>query len=502
MNISTEPVTFKEYVSIRNDFVLKNDDGRIIVYSLSPFDSSHYTIQPLDGFALSLLDGKRKFSEIEDEFRQFFPDAEISLTEIVTEVDNLVRGDPSLINIKGEGLLEQSDRPITHSITYNPKEFIVSVEKFREIMADIRTRTRLSTPLTIMTFFTDRCQTDCIYCYVDKTYGPEMPMTRWRELIREMKELDIMQVGLDGGEPLARPDGLEFLEELIGNDMVFLLSTKARFTKEHVSRLMDAGFRNKVRNYIERNVQLSIDAWDDKLIERITGSSVFKKNIIDTFDNFMEAGVEPRIKSVILPMNADQPLKVVEFFYPRGARQFRFSQYFRSFYRHSEDFFMKENSRRVFLEQLEEIHSRYPDADIQDDFSGGVITDPDTPRTTADKEKAWARRAGCAGGWTMLGVAPGGGAILCEMMLHREPYLLGDLNTQSLMEVWNSRKLLDFIYPPRDKFKGTVCYDCPDFETCHWEKGYCYRDAYFSYGTIYEAPPNCPRQNKPGIRVT
>jgi hypothetical protein len=60
------------------------------------------------------------------------------------------------------------------------------------------------------------------------------------------------------------------------------------------------------------------------------------------------------------------------------------------------------------------------------------------------------------------------------------------------------------VYPEREKFAGTVCFDCPEFDECHTEKGqkgYCYFDALFHYKSIYDAPPDCPRQNKPNQHV-
>jgi MoaA/NifB/PqqE/SkfB family radical SAM enzyme len=71
------------------------------------------------------------------------------------------------------------------------------------------------------------------------------------------------------------------------------------------------------------------------------------------------------------------------------------------------------------------------------------------------------------------------------------------------MEVWKSPRLLDFLYPEREKFEGTVCFDCSQFDECigpEGLRGYCYRDALFYYGSIYDAPPECPWQNKPTPR--
>ena len=100
------------------------------------------------------------------------------------------------------------------------------------------------------------------------------------------------------------------------------------------------------------------------------------------------------------------------------------------------------------------------------------------------------------------GIGADGRAFLCEQMKMSEEFVVGDLSVQSIQEVWNSPRLLDFIYPERERFEGTICRQCPEFEKCMWESGRCYRDAYFCYGTIYDSPPLCPYNSRPGVRLS
>ncbi|GLB25281.1 radical SAM protein [Lacrimispora xylanolytica] len=494
----TSPIRFKEYVAIRNDFILKKDEDQIILYPLDFIESKFITINPFYGFVLSLLDGTRKFSDVKADFNQYFPNCEQDLEDLLTSLDTTIRKYPTQSGIGKDGLYLMSDEPITQSCSYDPREFIVSADKFRDRSLDIRNKKRLKTPICLMAFFTDQCQTNCIYCYAHRKREPEMSLENWKKIIQQMKALDIKLISLDGGDVIARKDGIDFLEELVKNDILFLLSTKGHFTKEHVRRLMDAGFKNKVRYVGERKVQLSVDAWDDEKVKVITGNPNFKKNITETFDNFMEVGISPKVKGVLMPYNVDQMYKIVEFFYARGARRFQFVKYARSFFRHKDEYFMNEEAINEAKIQLEKIHSQFPDIDISDDLNqmdlGG--------NWSLDlKKQVWTNRSGCGGGWTMLGIAPNGRAILCEQMKQEESYYVGDLNRQTIMEVWNGKEMLDFIYPPRDKFKNTICETCDEFEPCHWEKGYCYRNAFFSYGTVYDAPPNCYKQMKLGLRL-
>ena len=119
-----------------------------------------------------------------------------------------------------------------------------------------------------------------------------------------------------------------------------------------------------------------------------------------------------------------------------------------------------------------------------------------------DRRTIWDRRKGCGGGWLSLGIGADGRAFLCEQMKMSDEFVVGDLSVQSIQEVWNSPRLLDFIYPERERFEGTICRQCPEFEKCMWESGRCYRDAYFCYGTIYDSPPLCPYNSRPGVRLS
>ena len=93
-------------------------------------------------------------------------------------------------------------------------------------------------------------------------------------------------------------------------------------------------------------------------------------------------------------------------------------------------------------------------------------------------------------------VKPNGDVTLCEQMPNSPSFVVGNIFEEGIVGVWRSQRVLDFIYPPREAFAGTVCFDCLEFDECHDTKGYCFRDALYSYGTMYDAQPECPRQSK------
>jgi radical SAM protein with 4Fe4S-binding SPASM domain len=148
---------------------------------------------------------------------------------------------------------------------------------------------------------------------------------------------------------------------------------------------------------------------------------------------------------------------------------------------------------------LKAAKERWPDLAIEGDAVGYTSQSPESQKERAER---WESRASCSAGRTTLGIAPDGSAVLCEQIPLDAKYFVGDLKRQSIMEVWNSPELLGFIYSAREKFDGTPCHVCTDFNNCIHETGHCFRDALFAYGRIHHPPPNCPHMPAGTYRST
>lgn len=490
------------YIAVRREFVLKVDGNRPLLYGLDYIDLNIYLLMPIEGFALSLLTGTRRLADVRRDFNRFFPSEPPStLDEILLEVDQRVRLSPSQSGIGRDGLLEQSPDPIPDSQSFDPRQFVISPSDYFARVSDVKRMQRLDTPLNIYTIFTHRCVANCAYCYADRPRCDELPLSRWREIIREMASLDIMLAAPDNGDTFARRDGIDLLECLLEHEMHFLLSTKAYVSRETIRRLIDAGFTKKVRGVLQRRVQLSIDAVDEGVAARILQvkrPQVEKR--AETVKNFLDAGIMPKVKAVITGINYDQPGRIVDYFYPRGARVFHFVRYHRTFHRHTDDLFVEPAHIEALRCQFDRIRDQYPDVTVLEN-----LLPSEAPPERPSREQVldqWNNRIGCGGGWSALGISADGNAFLCEQMKMDEPFYVGNARTQTIQEIWDSDRLKDFIYPERDQFAGTICEHCADFETCMWKCGRCYRNSYFSYGTVYYPPPGCPYNDRPGLRLT
>ncbi|MDQ1245778.1 MAG: hypothetical protein QG597_145 [Actinomycetota bacterium] len=493
------------YVALRPEFVLKVDGDRPLLYLVDNDDTALNFLPPHVGLGLALLNGQRTLGSAQEIFERIFPEVksgagDSDLRQILLSTDRTVRRTTSRRSALGQGhLYFSSQEPLRDAFQVDPRDFVISSRRFADRMRDPRTRYRLASPINMIVAPTHRCLTNCVYCYAERPTAKEMPLGRWAELMDEMSEMGIHVVSPDNGDVLARQDGLEFLGLLIDHRFDFLLSTKAPMKLEQVRALVDRGFAEPVRGRAHRDVQLSVDAADPEVLRRMQRTSSGRAAALaETFTYFVRCSLVPRVKAVITSWNADQVLPLVNAYYPLGARRFTFTRYTRSFFRHQDELFVTTEDERRIAEQLTEASSRYPDAELQGDFlSVGAPPAPEPPTA----QEVWDSRSGCGGGWSCLGIAAGGEAFLCEQMVLLPQFVVGNARTQSIQEIWDGEPMLRFIYPQRAEFTGTICADCPEFEECMWAQGRCYRDAWFAFESIYQPPPACPRNDRPGLRI-
>ncbi len=92
---------------------------------------------------------------------------------------------------------------------------------------------------------TYRCPLHCVFCYNPvnmRSTGPELSTEDWVRVLREARALGAVQLGLSGGEPLARDD----LEEIVGEAhslgyYINLITSGIGLTETRIRALKDAG---------------------------------------------------------------------------------------------------------------------------------------------------------------------------------------------------------------------------------------------------------------------
>jgi pyrroloquinoline quinone biosynthesis protein E len=100
-------------------------------------------------------------------------------------------------------------------------------------------------PLWLLLELTYRCPLHCVFCYNPTEFaqsGPELSTQDWLRVLREARALGAVQLGLSGGEPLARED----LEEIVAEAhrlgfYINLITSGIGMTEARISALKAAG---------------------------------------------------------------------------------------------------------------------------------------------------------------------------------------------------------------------------------------------------------------------
>jgi radical SAM protein with 4Fe4S-binding SPASM domain len=89
----------------------------------------------------------------------------------------------------------------------------------------------------------------------------------------------------------------------------------------------------------------------------------------------------------------------------------------------------------------------------------------------------------CSANYSNILILPDGKVTICEQLYWHPEYIIGDLTTQSIEEVWNSPRALELAFPHKEHFRDeSVCKHCDIFEECHAYPNKCFIDVLKGYG--------------------
>lgn len=102
----------------------------------------------------------------------------------------------------------------------------------------------LETPPKITFGITETCPLRCSYCYADCARAPkegELNETQWIGLIKSLEEQGVIQVYIEGGEPLAKPGFMNILRAATPTMMTMMRTHGVGLTHDVAQELADIG---------------------------------------------------------------------------------------------------------------------------------------------------------------------------------------------------------------------------------------------------------------------
>ena len=330
---------------------------------------------------------------------------------------------------------------------------------------------------------TFRCVTDCIYCYADRrTKRAQFDLKPFGKLLKELVSCGMETVEFSGGDFFCRRDAFEMIAETFRHGLYPVIPTKFPLSVRQVQKLADLGLKT---------IQVSIDALSPDLIDRMVRRHGYGKRILNTIDLLGEAGINVRTNTVMTPFNMDDVPNLIAHLIKRPfIMKSNITCYSRSIYQHDDSMFVEGAALKIVEEKITSIISANPDRRINygganaDYYAGG----PD------EKAIAYEQRAFCtANRWGVV-VLPDGRVTVCEELYSHPDFVIGDLNHNSLTEIWHSAKALSLAKPVQELVPDGACRFCADYHECHNDLGRCYREAIKAYGydRAHWPDPRCP----------
>jgi radical SAM protein with 4Fe4S-binding SPASM domain len=474
----------KEKPRVSDLWRLRNDVRNVVAYMCSVGEGVFNVLTPIEASIIPLFDGNNTFDDIKRAFFDIFEVSPDVQEEFSVNLDQIFE---QLMSFDRFLSFEGNISPSLHT----PEKLIPDLAHYHFPV------TRLERPLSVQIAFTNQCVCNCRYCYAERRHGEEVDINKWRTVFDELFSNEIFIVDIAGGDILTRKDAFSILNEMVDRNFVFFLSTKCFISKKDAERLAEMGIgRSDMPQHLIRRIQISVDSADDDVASFLVRHPHYLQQTTETVKNLLQAGISPRIKCVLTAHNADAPEGLVSHFADMGVTDFDFVYYTKSYYHHDDALFLTWE-QKLHLHDIAERLKSTSKLNITFQDIIGADTSPLTAR------EQWDSRNICTGGRTNIIVQPNGDVTLCDRVPHADPFIVGNVFDEGIVHVWKSQKLLDFMYPEKEKFSGTVCFDCPEFDECigqKGQKGYCFRNALFYFGSLYDAPPNCPRQNKPSPR--
>jgi radical SAM protein with 4Fe4S-binding SPASM domain len=470
---------------INNEWVLRNDSDYLLLYKMSSSESKNIVLNPLPAIVVSLINGKTSFIELCKEVQFVFgmPTLEAAIHFVSIVIQNLNK----------ESHLVTKKTLSNHINMFETDDYFIPLDRYR-----MPANGRLKRPSHVRLVTTNKCQTNCIYCYAERSSNLYncLEYDQWISIIDSCIANYIYNIEISGGDSFADDISMKLIIYLVKSKIPVFISTKSFISKGHLLSLIRAGFLRQNRR-VNNIIQISIDSCNETIASFLTGCKDYLARADSNIKTCKELGITPKVKCVLTSYNFREILPLIEKYSGVGITNFQFVYYGLSYFRPNRELLLS-SENKIYIHEIKnrlmENKSDELTITIQDDYNDLI----NFPLTKVQKTESWNNRARCSGGYSSMTILPDGAVTLCEQMPKHEDFIVGDISNKSIDDVWNSDGLVAWLFPLREKFSDSVCYRCDDFYTCVHNSGWCYRDSLFAYDTIYEAPPRCPKQVKPG----
>jgi radical SAM protein with 4Fe4S-binding SPASM domain len=467
--IKERSITDELKIVLKSCWFIRTDVKRCLLYEIN-FDSSeigsHSKIHPIKAVLISLFNGLNTYRDIINEIINLFDctieQAEKSVYATLEEFrDNF--------ELWGNGI--------------KIREFDIREFKVIDGKIDLKT-SKLYKPIMMILHIADSCIRDCLYCNVQKRNTPRKSALTTLEilnLIQEAADYGIKTLSIAGGDPFVRNDIPQLIEKALQCKLYFYISTKAYISTKVAKELKKTGLKQ---------IQISIDGPNSEINDFLTHSKNSFVETVESIKNLRREGLIIKTNSIITPYNIESVPQLIELLVSLGVSKISISPYAASLHAGEwrDKLFISLKAGRKLKDVVDFYRKKFPDTYIKYEQALDYLYSSPKSRETRYKERAY-----CSAGKTGFLIHEDGVMTLCEECPVIDELIIGNIRTNTLEELWNSPRIKEITYPDKEKYNGTECYTCDEYDECHSFKGRCWRESLKAFDKLYAPPPLCPK---------
>lgn len=176
-------------------------------------------------------------------------------------------------------------------------------------------------PLQASLELTERCNLQCVHCYINRPAGDpdargrELTLPQWQDILDQMQRAGILWLLITGGEPLLRPDFPEIYTYAKGKGFHITLFTNGT--------LLTLELADMLAEQPPWKIEITLYGATAATYERVTGVPGSYARCLQAIDLLLERDVYLNLKTVALTLNVHEIVAIAEMATKWGA-EFRY----------------------------------------------------------------------------------------------------------------------------------------------------------------------------------
>lgn len=487
--IKTMRYVFNHYYILRHDLRRSVLCSRCVNKSVIEVSTGWFSyIHPIYAMLLSFFSSPVTLEQATKNISEFFDFTEEYTSNLIqkfVENKDVFHTDyHGTNNFPKNVIIKESDlRDKTHE--YTPEMYTYS-------KVDLDTFRLFSAPLYMTFMVSNKCLTNCVYCYADRnTRCKDLDFFEVERIVNNAYKLNLQNINIDGGEFFMYPHWRKLLTKLKECEYKpDIVSTKYPITEQDV---MDF-------SKFEINLQVSFDSLNQQTLNRIVGPIKNYANRMQDSLRIINRHMPFQVATILTKYNAD--IDGLERMYAflnslDKLKRWEIRVAFMSLYT-KKDF----NDIRLQRDDIEKIKQWVEAKQHTSRFE--ITWNPGQMEDFFKAENGSEEFAGgrCSANTMHMFVLPDGQVTICEQLYWKKNFIIGDLKKETIEEVWNSKRALYLANMKKEDYsESSACRNCSIFDKCKKNMNSCYTNIIKAYGEEHwdyhdprcaKAPRNIP----------